>query len=457
MFGHRCAVRLGHRSLLLGASVAIAGCVSANPQFEGGTSSSSDSEDRQGHGTSEASTGELSRTGGGEAASGEASTGGHASTAGEDADPSGIGIHGGTLFPDADGSGDTGSSDDVGIEGADWTEPDCAARVAIDMDSRNWSGALRDVPLNLELDGLRIDLSGAAARGAHLRIVDASDGTRVAHEIESWQPNATSQLWFKATQIDAQVQATTHYMYFECTEPVGIDAGAVWAGLYDGVWHLDGALKDSGPFDWQGYEHGSSTTSSGRFAGGRYYDGVEDHTHLTDLADLRNIESAAMWVQIHSLSDLPGGNVLLSVGGDSEWSSDNFQFRFSVEYDLRLYLFWEHGDGQNVEEGMSETAATIGGSSWHHLAVVRNSKTQSVQFYVDGVPFGAALPVNTPPEGGSTSSLWLGAAQSDLHRDFHGIIDEVRVSRSPWSAARVAADYRGSLPSLLSLGSVERS
>ena len=249
-----------------------------------------------------------------------------------------------------------------------------------------------------------------------------------------------------AGRVDQEI-----WMYYDCSEAARVDARAVWSTRYDGVWHLEGDVVDSGPNAFPGHDVGS-TKAAGVLAGGRHYDGRGGYTQLGENGALHDVSSVSLWVAFESFSDTLGDNVLLSIAGEDEVLAENYQLKFSVDADRRLYAFWEYANAKNVEDNFSSKAADIVSMVWYHLAVVRDVDAKTLEYYVNGERLGEIMGFEFGPEGGSSATIWLGAGQAGLVRNLHGFLDEVRVSRGLMTAPMIRADYLSSVGSIVSLG-----
>jgi hypothetical protein len=76
-------------------------------------------------------------------------------------------------------------------------------------------------------------------------------------------------------------------------------------------------------------------------------------------------------------------------------------------------------------------------SGWHHVAVVIDSKTMRLAFYLDGVQVGNAATTLLPKDMGNTTQNWLGRSQYPTDAYFTGSLDEFRIYNRALSASEV--------------------
>jgi MYXO-CTERM domain-containing protein len=151
--------------------------------------------------------------------------------------------------------------------------------------------------------------------------------------------------------------------------------------------------------------------------------GIDDHK-LGMLGDL----TASMWVLSDGLNSGEWDNVLMAYASEDLYTEDeesNYAYMLHVMSDGRLRMFWEYGNGNNVSV-VSSSPADLGDGAWHHVAVVRNARTKSVLFYVDGEQLGVTASYVRGPTGASRGMLYLGA-------DTAGSIDSGNSGEWVWS------------------------
>ncbi|SHI42974.1 PEP-CTERM protein-sorting domain-containing protein [Rubritalea squalenifaciens DSM 18772] len=168
--------------------------------------------------------------------------------------------------------------------------------------------------------------------------------------------------------------------------------------------------------------------------------------------------------------DLAGSPLTDTAGGDGAVSTNTFDWSSS---DVRTLSFWVMAaegdtgdtnatlislgsgagggtrfdvrlDGENlrleVQSGGSTTASDIVDGSWHHVAIVVNNSTSTVNdvdYYIDGSfvgSFANAQSINT-----GTGPLRMGDSYQDTGRDFKGGLDDVRLYDEALTSGQIAA------------------
>ena len=128
--------------------------------------------------------------------------------------------------------------------------------------------------------------------------------------------------------------------------------------------------------------------------------------------------------------DVSGNNTLIS-----KKREDAFELIF-----VGSSLQFIHGNGSTFE---AETFGfTFAVDQWYHVSVTRNTNTQEVSLYVDGV-FQETLSYTTAIVQG-TENVRIGA-RFDNSQPFFGRIDEVRLWDKSRSGTEITADYNRSL------------
>jgi len=371
------------------------------------------------------------------------------------------GADGGTTGSSSSGGSDTtnGGSETTAGSGTSsdsgWGLPDCAKRVRLTFDNSGVDETLSTFPILVVLDQTIIDYGDIADGGSDIHFVDEDDATVLAHEIEEWVEDGVSSLWVGVPAIDAQSTTDFIRMYYDCAGSNPQDPGGVWDPVYDGVWHLHDDLLDSTSAGNGGTNSGSSN-GAGIVAGGRDFDGSGARVEMNASADLQDAASVSAWAAYDSLGSGTGNNMLVSCGGPSESSADNYQYTLNIENDRRLHMYWEYDSGQDYDFMYSSISAPVSSGTWHHYVSVRDSASQNVRFYVDGDPLGSVVDYSTSPSGGAAAETWLGAAQSGPATwNLDGRIDEVRFSRQQLSPEWIQAELRSTTNAYVTYGPVE--
>jgi hypothetical protein len=90
-------------------------------------------------------------------------------------------------------------------------------------------------------------------------------------------------------------------------------------------------------------------------------------------------------------------------------------------------------------------AATLALNTWTHIAVTyTNAAAGTMQFYINGVPSGAAV-TGTGLIANTNGAIRIGGNNSSLNEFFSGLIDEVRVYNRALSAAEITTDMNAAI------------
>lgn len=300
-------------------------------------------------------------------------------------------------------------------------------RIPITVPSGRVQTSQSDVPLIVSLTNT--DLAAhAQADGSDIRFVAADGTTHLAHEIERWDP-ATGALdaWVHIPTIASTAPTSFFVEYGAPNAPSQEQIRATWPTDHDAVLHLrnaDGNTHDSSVFGHDGSQPDVArrpTDAGGLIGPALRFDGIDDalivaptdwrsHTQLT----------ASMWVRPDNLAgdqtllradDLAGSpvvHVAATTGG-------------GIEASLRL-------------NGTMHTAIAPAGSlsvgAWDLVVATWDSSQLRINVGVDEV-------ASTPAIGiiDATSGPTVIGNDPTVSQPFAGIIDEVRIERTPRSSA----------------------
>ncbi|MCF7975490.1 MAG: LamG domain-containing protein, partial [Phycisphaerae bacterium] len=153
----------------------------------------------------------------------------------------------------------------------------------------------------------------------------------------------------------------------------------------------------------------------------------------SDILTVDNEVTVAAWVKADQLDDDGSGyaGIICKSNGPRSYSlytTGNGTLHFSV-----------NGTG-----GTSTTALVIG--EWTHLAAMVKGGTK--YYFFNGVPDPAGVSGVTLPGLADTATVLIGNSHEDLEREFHGIIDDVRIYNRGLEEAELAQVMKGSPPEL---------
>jgi ketosteroid isomerase-like protein len=132
-----------------------------------------------------------------------------------------------------------------------------------------------------------------------------------------------------------------------------------------------------------------------------------------------------LWVKLASLATR---QTLISKGPLRE-------FELTLETDGTLNFY--QGNGTIYGNTVSAVGAIVA-NTWQHVVMTRESATQTVRFYVNGVPRGAGVPQVTATAG--NTDITIGRSSGGT-RYVNGLIDEVAIYATTLTPAQVAMHW----------------
>ena len=177
-----------------------------------------------------------------------------------------------------------------------------------------------------------------------------------------------------------------------------------------------------------------SSWNSGKYNGAFDFDGNDDTIDFgsQSLLQITGDLTVECWAKYDSLGS---SNTMISQGtstDDGESDPYNMLYILRLKSNKVVSLFWEYGDGYNVDV-TSTSIPDVSSQEWHHYAAVRNASTKKVFFYVDGKQLGNEVSYSQNPEDGSSGVFTIGSEYQTwsypigYYNCFNGAIDEVRV------------------------------
>lgn len=364
-------------------------------------------------------------------------SGGAASVGSAGGQPVGSGGGGGNGGSGGNGSGGNGGSGgdtDAGCVGgeevcAPWWDVGWTRRRRILVDLAN-TEPLIDYPVLVRLDGNRIDYAAAKPGGIDVRFLGEGSASPLSHEIEEWDTGSSSYVWVRLPVVQPIMNGpTVIWMYYDndAAGPAG-DSEATWNAGFRSVHHFNVTMNDSTAATKHGTSPNPPSPGPGLIAGAHVFDGMNDRVLLPgeEDFDFATMLSVSAWVRVASFT-MTWQTIVAK--GDDSW---------------RLHREWDTNFPGIGTTHVNPPYDNFGGSisindnTWHHVAAVYDGQTKKV--FVDGAldtskSFNAAI-VN------STYPVCIGDNNQAPNREFHGSIDEVRISSVALPNAWMAADYR---------------
>ena len=198
----------------------------------------------------------------------------------------------------------------------------------------------------------------------------------------------------------------------------------------------------------------ATTTTDALFGRGLDFDGTAgwslDNDVYTNVVDYNHDQdfSISLWVQ----ADVPQTVLTQTTNTLIEKWGDGVEYPFSIQYHNQGsghygYVTAQQSNGMVTRTVTSTVSIADGG--FHHVALVNDGDTLAL--YVDGVKSEATIDLSAA-ETMNDGVLSIGSRPGTADYNFSGVIDEVMVDDSVWSADEV---YALSQDSIDGLGSME--
>ncbi|MBQ9430441.1 MAG: DUF2341 domain-containing protein [Kiritimatiellae bacterium] len=320
---------------------------------------------------------------------------------------------------------------------------------------------LKDFPALVKIpDGLTgFDYAEATADGSDITFF-STDGTRLAHEIDTWDPDGTSYVWVRVPELTKATAITAKWGESRAKTSM-FSPRNVWDDDYLAVWHFSkfrkGVTLDSknglaaelrgkdvrkfihaDGLVGKSYFSSSQTTTSGPYLQVAKDDrwtayGKTGKLTVSFLMNSTIPRDKSDWGRIISTKPFKGhprGFEVVAEGGSALWLcgqfKTNLEYNVSANYGNDLYSF---RDG------------------WAHVTVVYDGAEREASIYYNG-RLGSR---ERNPAFAPTVSDWplaIGHYGDALRLEpqghecfFCGYIDEVRLSKAALSPDRIRADY----------------
>ncbi|MCA9583158.1 MAG: LamG domain-containing protein [Myxococcales bacterium] len=318
-------------------------------------------------------------------------------------------------------------------EDGDWASPQRAYRIPIALDTEPFEG-LADVPVLLRLPKAVFGGVETSPDGADLDLRSADTGEALAFEVDTWTSEGESLLWVHglADGPDGETegaQPTVAHLYFGTTDdPGGASQSGerVFGDDYLAVHHLSAPpFEDSSPSGSALSDSGSSATE-GLFGTARRFGpgGAKMALSTAAFPDAAEPVTVCMWVR-------PSRSI------------SGFQSIFG--YGTPPRVLQEHAGEVWLRSGdditIARDALTV--DTWTHLCAA--IQTDNIDLYTNGA---LAAENSSDGYGAANGPASIGQVMG-FDSGFEGDIDEIRITGSFASAARVGQEYRAMVESWL--------
>ncbi|HRN70613.1 MAG TPA: DUF2341 domain-containing protein, partial [Candidatus Woesebacteria bacterium] len=308
---------------------------------------------------------------------------------------------------------------------------------------------ITDFPVIVKLEnGVNFEHSLAKTNGEDLRFID-SDGTLLAHEIETWNLLGVSYVWVKISEIPQNSDTDNFFVYY------GNDSAtdnqqpqAVWSDNYLMVYHLNeplatagaGSVKDS-------TENTAGTPSSGvlfgqdgmigkstRFTGSTGISlGLLNNTLLTAETTI------SFWINSINIGTPSRQNPFGQAYGG--WGTMTLEPNGTINW-----FFGSQGYDGSPYTNNTSLVILNQLNTWIHVTGVRDPDDFTYKWYKNGQFLnGGTYPSTYPVIQSKVFNIG-----DDYTNPINGRIDEFRVHSSARSASWIAANYKNETNDFLS-------
>ena len=284
----------------------------------------------------------------------------------------------------------------------------------------------------------------ASPTGGDLRFTNSDYTLLLNYEIEKWDIAGNSYIWVQVPQI---ADSSDYIWAFwgnpqQTTPPDYTTDGSTWSSGYTNVWHLhetSGTHYDStGNGNLATPENGVNQNAVGVSAGADQFDGDNDQLTLTSVLPIgSSSNTVSAWLKAPTVGSgglASGERVGIVLGNYSSNPICNWELHSSGQ--MRFY--WNGGEiDQYGTTDMRD-------NTWHHVAWVRDKATGSFYMYIDGNLEKTIVAVGSDVVFSSTHKI--GADNRPDPPNFHGFMDEIRVSNLARSPYWLWACYKNQVP-----------
>jgi hypothetical protein len=325
-------------------------------------------------------------------------------------------------------------------------------RHTLTFDNGSGTEDLVDFPVMVRLDGSRVEYREMQTDGEDVRF-EAVDGTPLVHDVERFDATGQSTLWVQVPLIPAGSTDTTIYIVYGDPEAQGTaQPEAVWAN-YQALYHLGDDVNDSTVQSIDGTNVGTTVTR-GVAGNARFFGGTDEHIDLGTEQPFMQAQSAftvSAWVKPDPLLVTQG--LVFGASIQDVNLGDQSRATVTVEADRGVA-----GGARSIDGGSLVTTTTGNNPAvddqWLWIAFVVDLTADTQRLYIDGqlaTELLAAGHMPVMPDTPSTQSS-IGIEEDLAGDDFHGAIDELRVSHDAKTGAWLDAQHRSMTDQLIAFG-----
>jgi hypothetical protein len=330
-----------------------------------------------------------------------------------------------------------------------WWNTAYAKRIPITIDNSDQATAHTNIQVLVRLNSSRINYSDILSGGADIRFTLDDHTTTLSYDIESWNTSGESLVWVRIPTMAASSQRIIYMYYNNPLASDGQSASATWNG-FSGIWNMDktGAnYYDATASGKNGVPVGTVTDTTGPVGPAIYVNGSSGIDTNYDLSTIiGSTSTVSFWIR----SNQAGSNTVWQapgLTGVEESGGGNDIFFGFIQGDGTMGV--ASGNGQNAESDF-----IVNDDNWRFITMTRLESSGAVQFYVNGVLNGTG---NSDRGLKDTyfDSFGFIADTGGASQFLVGYLDGIRVNNSILPAARIRAEYKYSVESHISYGTVE--
>ena len=298
------------------------------------------------------------------------------------------------------------------------------------------------------------DPDHANADGGDIRVMEATQTTEKAREVESFVLDGAYEIWAPLTN-PSSVADNYLWVYYKdsgASEPAAnstYGSQNAWDANYGLVMHLGetpasdnaGYYKDS----TANANHGTGvsmaiTPPAGKIGLGAEFDGTADYIQIADSDSL----DATIALTMSAWFKGSAGGVVRRLFNKCSSSGNHFMYELEIAASNKLVLVL--GDNSGFEYSLLTAGTAITQTNFNHLAAVYDASDSTGYLYTNGAADGNGAVVGSRTYSGNLTAT-TGTAQMSRYRFGStwyygsGVNDEVRMSTTIRSAAWLAAEY----------------
>ncbi|MBL4685709.1 MAG: DUF2341 domain-containing protein [Nannocystaceae bacterium] len=371
-----------------------------------------------------------------------------ATTTGATADASGTTNNDGETLSLSSGTSTSGENTTTGERcPPDWW--DCAYGIRHQLlVTRSTDDPLTSIPVLITLDATRVEYSQMQTDGEDLRFVSLS-GEVLASESIQWNFDGTSLFWVLLDTLGGAQDGLWLY-YSNPVAQTPSDLAPVFGAPFEAVFHFDDDGSDATSNDNHGTPMGTLALVQGQV--GDAQDFLTPDARLSIGADesiaglFATGGTVSAWMRPRGWGGGDYGRVVDKFADDVGW-------RFYVDAMGRLYFGFAAGESPTLT--WQTVPEQIELDVWTHVAAVHDaSQLAAATLYVNGVEvelMDATVPSVTASPSDADLELTIGNRANET-RQFDGVLDEVRFTRSARSPPWIVIQYDSMRDALLSYG-----